>query len=73
MRANGTAAVVRIAAQHREDRKAGSLVGGLLAGLRRRRARIRDQRHLLALEDRLLEDVGLTREMVRRMDFSGRG
>ena len=46
---------------------------GLFGALRRSLAWRKDRQRLLELDDHLLDDIGLTRQQVRRMDFGGRG
>ncbi len=54
---------------HRAPAASPSLVMSLLTGLRRRRMRTIQRKHLLSLDDYLLCDMGLTRLDVMRGKF----
>lgn len=72
---------MRQISQRRDDKGAGSQrvpaaiarTRGLLGVLRRSLAWRKDRQRLLEMDDHLLDDIGLTRQQVRRMDFGGRG
>jgi uncharacterized protein YjiS (DUF1127 family) len=61
--------VISIALSHRIPASQPSLVMTVLMGLRRRRMRALQRKHLLGLDDYLLRDMGLDRLDVMRGKF----
>jgi uncharacterized protein YjiS (DUF1127 family) len=61
--------VISIALTHRRPASSPSLVMSALMGLRRRRIRAIQRKHLLSLDDYLLRDMGLNRLDVMRGKF----
>jgi uncharacterized protein YjiS (DUF1127 family) len=61
--------VTSIALTHRLPASSPSLVMSVLIGLRRRRMRALQRKHLLGLDDYLLRDMGLNRLDVMRGNF----
>jgi uncharacterized protein YjiS (DUF1127 family) len=61
--------VISIALSHRTPASSPSLVMNALMGLRRRRMRSLQRKHLLSLDDYLLRDMGLNRLDVMRGKF----
>jgi uncharacterized protein YjiS (DUF1127 family) len=61
--------VTSIALTHRPPASSPSLVMSVLIGLRRRRMRALQRKHLLGLDDYLLRDMGLNRLDVMRGNF----
>jgi len=61
--------VISIALTHRRPASSPSLVMSTLMGLRRRRIRAIQRKHLLSLDDYLLRDMGLNRLDVMRGNF----
>jgi uncharacterized protein YjiS (DUF1127 family) len=61
--------VISIALSHRAPASQPSFVMNALMGLRRRRLRAIQRKHLLSLDDYLLRDMGLNRLDVMRGKF----
>ncbi|HQY73572.1 MAG TPA: DUF1127 domain-containing protein [Aestuariivirga sp.] len=61
--------MISIALTHRRPASSPSLVMSILMGLRRRRIRAIQRKHLLSLDDYLLRDMGLNRLDVMRGNF----
>lgn len=61
--------MISIALTHRRPASSHSLVMSALMGLRRRRLRAIQRKHLLSLDDYLLRDMGLNRLDVMRGTF----
>ena len=61
--------MISIALSHRAPAASPSLVMNLLMGLRRRRMRALQRKHLLGLDDYLLRDMGMNRFDVMRGKF----
>ena len=61
--------MISIALSHRTPASSPSLVMNALMGLRRRRMRALQRKHLLGLDDYLLRDMGLNRHDVMRGKF----
>lgn len=61
--------MISIALTHRRPASSPSLVMCALMGLRRRRIRAIQRKHLLSLDDYLLRDMGLNRLDVMRGKF----
>ncbi len=61
--------MISIALSHRTPASLPSLVMNALMGLRRRRMRALQRKHLLGLDDYLLRDMGLSRLDVMRGKF----
>ena len=61
--------MISLALSHRTPASSPSLVMNALMGLRRRRMRALQRKHLLGLDDYLLRDMGLNRLDVMRGKF----